>query len=178
MGTILEEDDTKSHVQEKTLHVGDHKLYDKKEIEPGRLHGITIHTHTRMIDNKSYVVKETRESKEIQSKEVITDMSEDEIQAFKVMWRQMWHPELTEEEILTRIQDGQLHKREARAALEILFSATKSDQPSIKKTQDESDDDLSSDENRPWGHEENEETRHHYSDYLHYYVKNCMYIVL
>ena len=90
MSTVPEEDDTKSHVQEKTLHVGDHKLYDKKEIEPGVRHGITIHTHTRMIDNKLYVVKETRgSSKEIKSKEVITDMSEAEIQGFKVMWRQM-----------------------------------------------------------------------------------------
>ena len=161
LGTIPEEDDTKSQVQEKTLHVGDHKLYDKKEIEPGARHGITIHTHTRMIDNKSYVVKETRESKEIKSKEVITDMSEDEIQAFKVMWRQMWHPELTEEEILTRIQDGQLHESEARTALELLFSATESDQPSIKATQDESDDS----ENQPWCHEENDESRHYYYDY-------------
>ena len=152
-------------VQEQTLHVGDHKLYDKKGIEPGVRHGITIYTHTRMIDNKSYVVKETRESKEILSEEVITDMSEAEIQDFKVMWRQMWHPELTEEEILTRIQDGQLHKSEARAALEILFSATESNQPSIKETQDESDDDLSSDEKQPWGHEENEEARHNYSNY-------------
>ena len=89
-------------------------------------------------------------------------MSVAEIQDFKVMWRQMWHPELTEEEILTRIQD---EESEARAALEILFSATESDQSSIKVTQDLSDDDLSSDEDQPWGHEENEEARHYYSDY-------------
>ena len=91
-------------------------------------------------------------------------MSEAEIQDFKVMWRQMWHPELTEQEILARIQNGQLQESEARAVLEILFSTTESDQPSVKVSRDESDD-LSSDEGQPWGHEENEEARHHYSDY-------------
>ena len=133
----------------------------KKSSIPNSNSTTIIKVNHDQANNKSYVVKETRESKEIKSKEVITDMSEDEIQAFKVMWRQMWHPELTEEEILTRIQDGQLHESEARTALELLFSATESDQPSIKATPDESDDG----ENQPWGHEENKESRHYYYDY-------------
>ena len=52
----------------------------------------------------------------------------------------------------------------AIAAITIPFSATESDEQSSKGVPDESCD-LTSDENHPWGHEENEEARHYYSDY-------------
>ena len=56
LDAILEEDEGYgTHVQEQTLCVGGHRLYDKKEIEPGIRHGITIYTHSRIIDNRSYV---------------------------------------------------------------------------------------------------------------------------
>ena len=54
LDTIREEDEgDATHVQEQTLCVGGHRLYDKKEIEPGIRHGITIYTHSRIIDNRS-----------------------------------------------------------------------------------------------------------------------------
>ena len=49
------------------------------------------------------MVKETRDTKNNKtSTDVETNMSEAEVKEFQNQWRHMWHPELSEEEILAR----------------------------------------------------------------------------
>ena len=73
----------------------------------GNSEGQSTIKHTIKIDGQQYTVIEKRENGQFKSTETITMMTPDELTAFKEKWRIMWHPEMTEDEILDLVdQEG------------------------------------------------------------------------
>ena len=103
-------ENTKVTVQEHTIVVDGSELSERKELEfvvDGNSEGQSTIKHTRKIDGQQYTVIEKRENGQFKSTETITMMTPDELTAFKEKWRIMWHPEMTEDEILDLVdQEG------------------------------------------------------------------------
>ena len=103
-------ENTKVTVQEHTIVVDGSELSERKELEfvvDGNSEGQSTIKHTRKIDGQQYTVIEKRKNGQFKSTETITMMTPDELTAFKEKWRIMWHPEMTEDEILDLVdQEG------------------------------------------------------------------------
>ena len=103
-------ENTEVTVQEHTIVVDGSELSERKELEfvvDGNSEGQSTIKHTRRIDGQQYTVIEKRENGQFKSTETITMMTPDELTAFKEKWRIMWHPEMTEDEILDLVdQEG------------------------------------------------------------------------
>ena len=99
-------ENTKIAVQEHTIFVGGTELSDQKELETVQVPGvgkISTLKHTRKISDQQYTVIEKRVNNQVRSTETITPMTPKEVLAFKEKWQIMWHPEMTEEEILDQM---------------------------------------------------------------------------
>jgi len=104
-------ENTTVNVQEHTIYVDRTELSERKVLENAvdvKSGGqSTIIKHTRKINGQQYTVIEKRENGAIKSTETITPMTPEEVSAFKETWRIMWHPEMTEDEILDLVdQEG------------------------------------------------------------------------
>ena len=96
-------DNQRRNVQEQTIIVGGIELYEKRELKKIESEELVTLRHTRRIGSQTYMVKETRDTKNNKtSTDVETNMSEAEVKEFQDQWRHMWHPELSEEEILAQ----------------------------------------------------------------------------
>ena len=99
---------TKVYVQEHTIFVDGTELSERREMEiilDGPSEGQSILKHTRRINGQEYTVMEKRDHGQFKSTESITQMTPTEVSSFKEKWRVLWHPEMTEDEIL----DQKLH---------------------------------------------------------------------
>ena len=93
----------KMDVHEHAIFVDGIELYESKELETildGKSKGKSILKHTRRIGNQQYVVLEERNKGQILSTETTTPMTPNEVLAFEEKWRNMWHPEMSEDKIL------------------------------------------------------------------------------
>ena len=96
-------DNTKVNVQEHTIFVDGTELSERREMEiilDGPSEGQSILRHSRRIDGQEYTVIEKREHGQFKSTETITQMTPTEVSSFKEKWGVLWHPEMTEDEIL------------------------------------------------------------------------------
>ena len=80
------------------------KLSERREIENVQDGKSTIR-HTRRIDDRQYTVVEKRERGQIRSSNIDTLMTPEEFSAFQSKWRIMWHPEMSEDQILDLIHE-------------------------------------------------------------------------
>ena len=104
-------ENTKIAVQEHTIFVGGTELSDQKELETVQIPGvgkISTLRHTRKIGDQQYTVIEKRVNNQVRSTETITPMTPKEVLAFKEKWQIMWHPEMTEEEILDQMDQEKI----------------------------------------------------------------------
>ena len=92
-------------VQEHTMFVDGTKLSERREIENVQDGKSTIR-HTRRIDDREYTVVEKRERGQITSSHFDTlMMTPEEFSAFQSKWRMMWHPEMSEDQILDLVHE-------------------------------------------------------------------------
>ena len=99
-------ENTNIAVQEHTIFVGGTELSDRKELETVQIPGvgkISTLRHTRKIGDQQYKMIEKRVNNQVRSTEIVTLMTPKELLAFKGKWQIMWHPEMTEEEILDQM---------------------------------------------------------------------------
>merc|ERR1719167_2137210 len=64
----------------------------------------TVMTHTKQINDKSYQSVEVKIGGNIISREEVTDMTEEEKESFKNLWKQLWVPSVSEDMILKEEQ--------------------------------------------------------------------------
>ena len=91
-------------VQEHSIFVDGTKLSERREIENVQDGKSTIR-HTRRIDDRQYTVVEKRERGQIRSSNIDTLMTPEEFSAFQSKWRIMWHPDMSEDQILDLVHE-------------------------------------------------------------------------
>ena len=91
-------------VQEHTIFVDGTKLSERREIENVQDGKSTIR-HTRRIDDRQYTVVAKRERGRITSSDFDTLMTPEEFSAFQSKWRIMWHPDMSEDQILDLVHE-------------------------------------------------------------------------
>ena len=94
-----------------TIFVGGTELSDRKELETVPIPEVgkfSTLRHTRKISDQQYTVIEKRVNNQVRSTETITPMTPKEVLAFKEKWQIMWHPEMTEEEILDQMDQKKI----------------------------------------------------------------------
>ena len=98
-------------VQEHTIFVGGTELSDRKELKTvqiPRVGKISTLRHTRNISDQQYTLIEKSVNNQVRKTETITPMTPKEVLAFKEKWQIMWHPEMTEEEILDQMDQEKI----------------------------------------------------------------------
>merc|ERR1711974_381013 len=70
--------------------------------------GMSTIRHTRKIDDRQYTVVEKKEKGQITSTDFDTLMTPEEFSAFQGKWKIMWHPEMSEDQILDLVHEEEL----------------------------------------------------------------------